>query len=363
MEDKKIIPLFKPSIGEAEVKALREVFKTGWLGMGPKTAEFEAAFSKYVGTRYGSGTNSCTAALHLALAGSNIGKGDKVLVPSLTFVSTVHAILYVNAIPVFVDIEPDTLCMSVADLEHKCSTCHPSAILAVHYGGHPCDMDEIMSIAKKQGLIVIEDAAHSCGAEYKGRKIGSIGDATCFSFHAVKNLTTGDGGMVTTNRSEIANRLNSLRWLGIDKGTWERTEEAGLAKYSWYYEVKELGYKYQMNDIAAAIGLVQLQKLDKLNARRRHIVEKYNESFKEIKWIETPVEREYVQSAWHNYVIKTHYRDELNLYLKEKGITFQDEVETPIAEKIWTQLLTLPLYPDMTDEELNYIIEWVRKFK
>jgi perosamine synthetase len=375
-----MIQVFKPSLGEEEFEALREIFKTGWIGLGPKTAEFEQKFAAYVGARYAVGMNSATAALHLAMAALGIGPGDEVLVPTITFVSTAHAVMYCGATPVFVDIEPDTLCISLEDAQRKITE-RTRAIIPVHYGGHPCEMDELYEIVDRHRLIVIEDAAHACGSEYKGQRIGSLSDATCFSFHAVKNLATADGGMVTTDRVEIVRALKQLRWVGIDKSTWDRTEEgtveleAGIrryASYGWYYEVHDLGYKYHMHDIAAAIGLVQLSKLERANARRREIVERYNRAFEGVDWIERPIEKEYVRSALHNYVIKTPYRDKLNLYLKEKGIATgvhympihlqpfyrkQFKVTLPVAERVWTQLLTLPLYPDLTDDEVDYVIE------
>jgi len=383
----KLIQVFKPSFGEEEIEALRETFRTSWIGLGPKTAEFEKAFATYVGAKYAVGTTSATAALHLACLALGIGPGDEVLVPTMTFVSTAHAPVYCGAVPIFVDIEPDTLNISVEDIQRKL-TPQTKAIIPVHYGGHACQMDEIWDIAEQHGLFVIEDASHACGSEYMGRRIGGLerSDATCFSFHAVKNLATGDGGMITTNRIEMVRALKQLRWVGIDKGTWDRTEESLMeletgtqryAHYSWYYEVRELGYKYHMNDIIAAIGLVQLHKLEAANARRREIVERYNQEFEGVDWIECPVEKEYTRSACHNYVIKTPYRDALNLYLKGKNIATgvhympihlqpyyrkQFKVVLPVAERVWTQLLTLPLYPDLTDDEVDYVIESILGF-
>lgn len=385
-DSRRVIQLFKPCFGEEELEALREPFETGWIGLGPKTSEFEEEFAKYTGAKYAVALNSATAALHLALTAFGVGEGDEVLVPPITFVSTAHAVLYTGAMPVFVDICTDTLCIDVEDIERKITE-KTRAIIPVHYGGHPCEINEIMEIAQEHRLVVVEDAAHACGAEYRGRKIGCFGDATCFSFHAVKNLATGDGGMITTDRVEIARLLKALRWVGIDKSTWERTEdvaaemEAGIrryASYGWYYEVHELGFKYHMNDIAAAIGLVQLSKLDRTNAKRRAIVQCYNDAFRDVDWIETPVEKDYVRSAHHNYVIRTPYRDELNLYLKERGIATgvhympihlqpfyrkRFDANVPVAERIWTQLLTLPLYPDLTDEDVNYVIDSIKSFR
>jgi len=205
-----MIQVFRPSLGEEELEGLREIFKTGWIGLGPKTAEFEEKFAEYVCAKYAVGLNSATAALHLSLAAFRIGPDHEVLVSPLTFVSTAHAILYVGATPVFVDVCPDTLCMDPDDVERKL-TDKSRVILPVHYGGHPAELDELQKIARKHNLLLIEDAAHACGSEYKGRKIGSIGDATCFSFHAVKNLATGDGGMITTDRLDVCRTLRRLR--------------------------------------------------------------------------------------------------------------------------------------------------------
>lgn len=386
MENRELIQVFRPSFGQEEIDAVAEVLKSGWLGLGPKTAEFEEKFAAYCGAKYAVALNSCTAALHLSLVAFGIKEGDEVLVSPMTFVSTVHAVIYVGATPVFVDVEPDTLCMSVEDIKRKV-TPRTRAVIPVHYGGHPCEMDEIMQIARQNNLIVIEDAAHACGAEYKGRKVGSIGDTTCFSFHAVKNLATGDGGMVTTNHLEIVNLLRRLRWVGIDKDTWERTEHGimelglGIQKYSaydWYYEIHELGYKCHMNDINAALGLVQLKKLDSTNEKRRALARQYDKAFQDVGWVSVPVERCSVKSAYHNYVIKTPYRDELNRHLKTKRIAsgvhyvpihlqpYYKKIcnaHVPVAEDVWRRILTLPLYPDLSDDDMEYVISSILGFK
>ncbi len=369
----KQIPVFKPSYGKEELEALRDPIEKGWTGMGPKTREFEERFAEHIGVRYAVGMNSGTAALHLALMVMEM-KGYEVITTPMTFISTNHAILYNQAVPVFTDIYPDTLNISVEEIEKNISQ-RTKAIMVVHYGGHPCDMDPILEIAREHNLKVIEDAAHGCGGKYKGRKIGSLGDIACFSFQAVKNLACGEGGMITTNDPKVYKRLKTLRWLGISRDTWTRT--GNNEQYSWYYEVEEVGFKYHMSDISATIGLVQLKKLEEKNSRRREIVKKYNEAFANLDWIETPILRDYAKSACHNYVIKVSQRDELNEYLKKKGISTGVHYipnnhydiykgfgkETPIAREIWKRLLTLPLYPDLTDEEFLRIVESVRKFK
>jgi perosamine synthetase len=368
-----VIPLFKPSLGEEELDALREVFETGWLGLGPKTAEFERAFADYVGARHAVGVNSCTAALHLSLGLLELKPGDEVIVPAVTFVSTAHAAAYWGARPVFADVRPDTLCVDPADVRRK-ATPRTRAILPVHYAGHPCDMDEIHPFAAARGIAVIEDAAHACGSAYKGRRVGSLSPLTCFSFHAIKNLSCGDGGMVTTNDGAHAKRLREGRWMGISKDTWQRTE--GGTTYSWDYAVGELGFKAHLNDIAAAIGLVQLGKLDGANRRRREIASRYDEGFRDADWIERPPEREGARSSWHIYHIKVDDRDGLHDHLSARGIVtgvhYQPlhlhpyyrgyGADCPVAERVWRRILSLPMFPDMTDGQAAQVIEAVRSF-
>jgi len=368
-----MIPVFKPKMNKEEILSeLGKIFDAGWIGMGPKTLEFENKFAEYIGMKYALGLNSATAALHLANLVLGIKKGDEVIVPSMTFVSTALGPLYCGAKPIFADMEEDTLCIDLKDIEKKI-TKKTKAIMSVHYGGHACKMDEIMKIAKKHNLYVIEDAAHACGAKYKDKMLGSIGDIGCFSFHAVKNLPTGDGGMIVTNDKKIYEKLQKLRWVGIDKSTWQRSSSM---KYSWRYSVDELGFKYHMNDITAVIGMAQLKVLDEHNALRRKYAEKYNKALEGLKWIELPVEKEYAFSSRHNYVIKTEKRDELNEYLASKeistGVHYEPihhykvfgKVKTslPVTEKVWKNLLTLPLYPDMSEEDFDKIVSEIKKF-
>jgi perosamine synthetase len=260
-----------------------------------------------------------------------------------------------------------------SDIERKI-TGKTKAIVVVHYGGHACDMDRIMAIAKKHGLKVIEDCAHGCGGEHKGRKLGSIGDIACFSFHAVKNLATGEGGMITLNDGKLAERLKRLRWLGISRDTFSRN--LPNKGYSWYYNVEEVGYKYHMNDIPAVIGIVQLKKLDKTNGKRGKLYLNYNKQLSKIKEIEIPVIRSYASNAYHNYVIKARSRDALIEHLKENGIStgvhyipnhlydiYKDfRVSLPVAEKVWKKLVTLPLFPDLTAAEQAKVINSIKSF-
>ena len=370
----KHIQIFKPWFGEEEYRALREPLQTGWLGSGPKVKEFEKRFAEYIGVKHAIALNSATAALHLAMLVSKV-EGRDVLTTPMTFVSTNHAISYAGGRPVFCDIEEDTLNIDPQEIEHRL-TADTRAILVVHYGGHPCDMDPILEIARKHHLVLIEDAAQACGGTYRGRKLGSIGDIGCFSFESKKNLSTGDGGMLTTDDDAAAERVRRLKWMGISRGTWERfqTDQAGRA---WEYDVTEVGFKYQMNDIAAALGLVQLDKLDRGNAIRRGLVERYRRAFAALEGVDLLAQREYGQSACYCAVIRTNERDALCDYLAEcdieSGVHFYpnhllpvyqacNTSPLPVTEAVWKRILTLPLYPDLREEEQDRVIDGVREF-
>jgi perosamine synthetase len=368
-----MIPVFRPCMGDAEVNAVAEVLRSGWIGLGPKTREFENRFAEYLGVRHAVAVNSATAALHLALHVMEVSGGEVISTP-MTFVSTNHAILYNHAEPVFCDIEPDTLNMDVGKAASLPSP-RTKAILVVHYGGHAVDMDPVMDLARRHNLKVIEDVAHGCGGSYKGKKLGAIGDIGCFSFHAVKNLATGDGGMITTNEDAIYQHLLKLRWVGITKDTWSRADN-DARQYAWYYNVEELGYKYHMNDISAAIGLVQLDKLERMNDRRRALAKHYSKLLAGTPGIELPVTKPYVTThACHNYVIKTTNRDALNAALKDEGIAtgvhyipnnHYDMYRnfrglTPVSSDVWKRLLTLPLYPDLQESDVERIVATIRR--
>lgn len=376
-----MIPVFRPYTDGKEIEYLKEVIDSGWWGLGPKTKEFEEVFAEYIGCKYGVGLNSATAALDLAFKSIGI-EGKEVITTSMTFVSTNHAILYNNGIPVFCDIEPDTLNIDANKIE-ELITKKTKAIIVVHYGGRACDMDKIMNIAEKYKLKVVEDCAHACGGEYlprgmeyipqgKGRKLGSIGDFGSFSFQAVKNLSTGDGGMLTTNNKEAYDFLMKYRWVGITKDTFSRVK----GKYSWFYDVVNLGHKFHMNDISAAIGLAQFEKLEWMNEQREKWTNYYSEKLNGIGDIEIPTKKEYMKPAYHNYVIKTSKRDELQEFLKSKNIStgvhyYPNHLydmykpyyrKLPITEAIWKRLITLPLFPDLKKEEIDFVITKIRGF-
>ena len=371
-----MIPLFRPSVGEEEIAAVAEVLSSGWIGLGPKTAEFEQYFANYLGVSYAVGVSSGTDALHLALAALGVGPGDEVIVPTITFVSTAHAVRYVGATPVFADVQYETLCIDTHDVARKI-TPRTKAIIPVHYGGHPCDLETLMALADEHGIYLVEDAAHACGASFRGSKIGALSTAaTCFSFHAVKNLTCGEGGMITTHDPAMKKLLHQLRWCGIDRDTWDRTETEHEKNYAWQYGIHQVGFKAHLSDIAAAIGLVQLTKLERLNARRREIVEAYNTAFGLLEEIETPPEAVDVTSSWHIYHIKLQERDNLIAFLKKWDITpgvhyypihlhpVYRELNAlcPVAEEVWKKILSLPLFPDLTDQQVQRVIGAVDDF-
>lgn len=372
------IPFHKPYITDDEIDEVVDSLRSGWLTMGPKTHRFEKEFAGYIGSRHAIAVNSCTAALHLALKAINLKPGDEVIIPTMTFTATGEVICYFNAKPIIVDVEKETHNLEITKIEEAITT-NTRAIIPVHYAGQPCDMNEIMEIAKKYNLHVIEDAAHAFPSKYKGHIIGTIGDITCFSFYATKTLTTGEGGMVTTENDEWAEKMKMLRLHGISQDAWKRHSDEG----SWYYEVLEAGYKYNMTDIQAGLGLAQLKKLEWMWKRRKEIAEKYTEAFKSLEEIITPFVKPDRVSAWHLYVIKLNLEalkiDRAGFIeeLKDRGIgtsvhfiplhrhpfyrdTFDYRAEDfPNAEWVYERIISLPIYPGMTNKQVNRVIESV----
>ncbi len=380
MDHSLVVPFHKADIGEEEVSAVSEAVRSGWLTMGPKTIQFEEEFAAYIGSRHAIAISSCTAGLHLALEAVGIKAGDEVIVPTTTFTATAEVVTYFGAIPILADVNPATLNIDTVDAERRI-TARTRAIIPVHYGGQPCDMDEIHSIAKKHSLHVIEDAAHALPASYRGIRIGNLSELTVFSFYATKTLTTGEGGMVTTNNDDYALRLRLMRLHGIGRDAWKRYTKEG----SWYYEVIQAGYKYNMTDVQSAMGMVQLKKCDQMLDARRQIAFRYNRAFESIEHLELPTEIADRDSALHLYPLRLRpeklgiSRDEFISSLKEKGIGtsvhfiplhlhpyYQEKFgyrvgDFPSAEAEYRRYLSLPLFPSMSDEQIEYVIASVQK--
>lgn len=366
------IQLFKPCMDDQEIEAVASVIRSSWIGLGPKTAEFERAFAEFLGAPYAVGLNSATAALNMAMRLLGINHGDEVIVPAMTFVSTAHAVAYNLATPVFADTDPETLNLDIEDVARKI-TPRTRAVIAVHYGGRPVDMDRLREAVGS--IPIVEDAAHACGSEYKGRKAGTLGDLACFSFHAVKNLAMGDGGALVTQDKMLTERAKRLRWLGIDRGTWDRTDAD--RSYWWQYFVDEIGLKCHLNDILAAIGLVQLKKLPACNARRREIAEQYTAGLQGLPWLRTPpMDTPDSKSSWHIYCIQVEGRDDLNVHLQESGIgtgvhyrpihlysCYGNRPWLPVAERVYERILSLPMHPGLSDDDVDFVIEKTRAFR
>ena len=369
------VPFHKACLGQAELSGVADAIKSGWITMGPKTVEFEERFKSYLCARsglsvaglFGVSVNSATAAMHLALKAVGIQRGDEVILPTNTFIATAEVVTYFGAVPVLCDIEEDTHNMDVSSLE-KLITSRTKAIIPVHFGGQPCDMDEIMALARKRGLPVIEDAAHALPSEYKGRIVGTIGDLTCFSFYATKTLAMGEGGMVVTANKAYAERVKINRLHGISRDAWDRYTLKG----NWYYEVVDNGYKYNTTDINAALGLAQLGKLDSMNDARTRIAAVYDAAFAG-SCVTPSTQRPDRTTCRHLYVIKVSNRDELHDKLKGDGIGtsvhfipvhkhphYRDtygyrDAAFPAANRVFERSLSLPIYPDMTPEQVEHV--------
>jgi dTDP-4-amino-4,6-dideoxygalactose transaminase len=373
------VPFHRASLGEEEVREVAEVIRSGWLTMGPKTVGFERDFAHYTGVTHAIAVSSCTAALHLALEALGIRPGDEVLVPTLTFAATAEVVTYLGARPVFVDSEPSYFNISPDDIERKV-TQRTRAIMPVHFGGHPCAMDRIQALADSKGLPVVEDAAHALPAKVSGRMIGSLSDVTAFSFYATKTVTTGEGGMLTTNNDALADRVRLMRLHGMSRDAWKRYSGEG----SWRYEILEAGFKYNFTDLQAALGVIQLSKCDALRTRRAALAELYTSGLAGIDGFRTPRAQSDMQHAWHLYYVLIEARalridrDAVIRELNDRGIGTSVHFlplhlqpyyqkrwgyragDFPVAEDYAGRCISLPIYPDMTNQEAVYVVDCLR---
>ncbi len=386
MNERSFIPYNLPAIGQEEIDEVTCVLRSGWVTTGPKAAQFEDEFRNYVGAKHALAVNSCTAGLHLALAALGIGPGDEVITTPLTFCSTVSTILHVGATPVLADvgddgnIDPDSIARRITD--------RTRAIVPVHLGGLPCRMAQIWKLASERGLFVVEDAAHGAGSHYQGSPLGGFNkvcrarsDAAAFSFYATKNMTTGEGGMVTSEDEELAERMRRLCLHGISTDAWGRYAERG----NWYYEVLDRGFKYNMSDIQAAMGVVQLRRLESFIETRRRYAGMYNAAFADVDETELPPNSDSCRHSWHLYAIRLNLdrlnidRAELIRQLRHRGVgTSVHFIPVPLhpffaslaqlpgnqcprAMELYPRLISLPLYPAMTEEQVRYVGDAVKE--
>lgn len=373
------LPFHVPDIDEKEIEAVAETLRSGWLTTGPRVKQFEEEFARSIGTGHAVAVNSGTAALHLAVEAAEVTEGDEVIIPTMTFAATAEVVLYCKARPVLVDCRRDTMNLDPAQIE-QAITSKTKAIIPVHIGGQPCEMDRILEIAKPYHLKVIEDAAHALPARYQGKMVGTIGDITCFSFYATKTLTTAEGGMATTENPAWAERMRIMSLHGISRDAWKRYAAEG----SWYYEILYPGYKYNLTDIAAAIGIQQLKKCDRFWETRQHYATLYNKGFADVPEIIVPHVAEDVQHAWHLYLIQLDLerlrigRNEFIELLKAENIgtsvhfiplhlhpyyrdAFGYRPENfPNASAVFDRIISLPIYSKMTEADVEDVIETVR---
>jgi len=369
-----------PDIDEAEISSVEETLRSGWLTTGPKVKEFERQFAEFVGARHAIAVNSCTAALHLALDAIGIKEGDEVIVPTLTFAATAEVVFYLHARPVLVDCCPRTLNIDPERLE-KAITPRTRAIIPVHFAGQPCEMDAIRDIAQRHNLAIIEDAAHALPARYRNQMVGTIGDITCFSFYATKTITTGEGGMITTDNDEYAERMRIMSLHGISKDAWKRYTAEG----SWRYDILYPGYKYNLTDIAAALGVEQLKKCCRFYEARKRMANEFSEAFADIEALTMPFVNDGVQHAWHLYVVQLNLdrlainRDRfieelkrakigtsvhfipLHLHPFYRDTLHHDLREFPCATQAFERIISLPLYTKMTSQDQQDVIDAVRR--
>jgi len=385
MSNHPFIPFHLPSIGDEEVQEVEATLRSGWLTTGPRTSQFEKDFAAYVDSAHALAVNSCTAGLHVALAALGIGKGDEVITTPLTFCSTVHTILHTGAKPVLADVGSDGN-IDPEEIE-RAITPRTRAILPVHLAGLACEMDAIWDIARRHGLLVVEDAAHAAGTKYAGRPIGAgraessqpASDAIAFSFYATKNMATGEGGMVTSRNQTLAARMRMLSLHGMNRDAWDRYSERG----NWYYEVTEPGFKYNLTDIQSALGIHQLRKLESFIETRAHYAGIYRRELGDVGEVELPSEKPGTRHAWHLYILRLNLgrlnidRQGFIASLRNKGVgTSVHFIPIPLhpyfaklrigerrctyALELYPRFVSLPLYPAMTEEQVHYVAQCVK---
>jgi perosamine synthetase len=373
-----VIPYGRQSIDRADIAAVDDVLRSAWLTTGPKVAEFEVAFAKEVGAAHGVAVSSGTAALHASMHAIGIGPGDEVLVPAMTFAASANAVVYEGGTPVFVDVGPDTLLVDADEIEARITPA-TRAVVAVDYAGQPCDYDKLRDVCSRHGVVLVADACHALGARDRDRAVGSLADLNVFSFHPVKHVATGEGGMVTTDNSQLAERMYRFRNHGISSDHRSREAEG-----TWFYEMVELGYNYRLTDIQCALGLSQLDKLEVSVARRRDIAARYDEAFGEVDLVAPLSVRPEAHHAYHLYVIRLDLdrlrasRAEVYTALRTEGIGvnvhyipvhlhpfYRNRFGTgpglcPVAEDAYERIISIPMFPAMADEDVERVVGGVR---
>ena len=370
-----MIPYGRQIIDDDDIQAVVDVLKSDYLTTGPKIAEFEQSVSDYVGAKYAVAVSNGTAALHAACFAAGIGEGDEVITTPITFAASANCVLYCGGKPVFADIDPQTYNIDAEDIKRKI-TARTKAVIPVHLAGQPCDMDAIHKIAEEYHLMVIEDGAHALGSVYKGKKIGALSDMTTFSFHPVKPITTGEGGMVVTDDEELYQRLVLFRSHGITRDASLLTEDGG----PWFYQQLELGYNYRITDIQCALGCSQMKKLQRFIGRRRELAARYDEALKDCPHLLLPYQLPQTESGYHLYIIQVTDCDRRQVFedLRAKGVGVNvhyipvyyhpyyrehgyGDVCCPHAEQLYQRMMSIPLHAGMTDAQQDYVIQCIKE--
>ncbi|MHC4571169.1 MAG: DegT/DnrJ/EryC1/StrS family aminotransferase [Planctomycetota bacterium] len=376
------IRLVKPYVGKKELEKLKDVINRAWLGRGPLCKEFEDKWSEFLGVKASTAVNSGTAALHLAVLTFRFPKGKKILVPAMTFCSTANAVIYNDLKPVFVDVEEETLSIDIEDMKRK-YTEDCIAVIPVHFGGHPAKMDQIVAWAKEKSMKVISDCAHVAGGVYKGRKLGTWADIACFSFQEKKILATGDGGMISSDNPELIEQLRVIKEVGMTTDTYTRyhQEQQGKIKDNpthWYYEVRQLGYKYNMCDVIAAIGLAQLEKAGYINNNRIETMSRYLDGIKDCKYVKPAFPYD-ISTPYYDFMVRLkskEARDKFIIHMQRKDIATgvhtmpvpylpyyrQFNADVPVAMKIWEEYVVLPFFVGITEQEIKYVLDAIVEF-